>query len=185
MNSFSLPKRQTIRSCTCPLNHRRCQGRGYVRSAKASAGEAKIGFSLCFKHHTINFPLRETPSRLCCSVRRALMQHSSECSSCCLRRWRLCETQDGGARKLGSCLGFSVPGRIYFLHQALPVDISPSEDDPHIDTASRVDAAVALSRLHARCLRTWRISMTKKQWTLTHSQLQCPCASPSRGYCAE
>ena len=133
--------------------------------------------------------------------------------------------------------------------QARPVDISPSEDDPQVDTASCVDAAVVLSQLLVQCLRTWRISMTKKQWTRSHGknpiavplckpfpwifrrvktipkstprhawmlpwlclncsccafergefrrqknsghsrtekiQLQCPCAHPFRGYCAE
>ena len=117
-------------------------------------------------------------------MRQAFMQHSSECIFCCLRGWRLCETQDGGARKLGSCVGF----RIDFFHPALPVDISPSEDDPQVDTASRVDAAVALARLLVRCLRTWRIFDDKKNSGRSHTgknQLQCPCAHPFPGYFAE
>ena len=36
--------------------------------------------------------------------------------------------------------------------QALPVNFDPSVDDPHADPASRVDAAVALSRQLKLCL---------------------------------
>jgi hypothetical protein len=46
--------------------------------------------------------------------------------------------------------------------QVYPVDIEPSGDDPHVDTASRVDAAVALSRQLVRSLRKYRFSRPKK-----------------------
>jgi hypothetical protein len=43
------------------------------------------------------------------------------------------------------------------------VDIEPSGDDLHVDTASRVDASVALSRQFVRSLRKYRFSRPKKK----------------------
>jgi hypothetical protein len=54
--------------------------------------------------------------------------------------------------------------------QAFTVNIEPSGDDPHVDTASHVDAAVALSRPLMRSLRTIRVSRTKKTGQPAHSK---------------
>ena len=42
------------------------------------------------------------------------------------------------------------------------MDFEPSGDDPYVDTASRVDASVALSRPLMRSLRKMQFSTTKK-----------------------
>jgi len=64
-----------------------------------------------------------------------------------------------------------------------PVDIEPIGDDPYMDTASRVDASVALSRPLMRSPRKMRLSTTKKNRAACSQEKtpkHCPWSSLSR-----
>ena len=92
-------------------------------------------------------------------------------------KWRFSTTKKTGKpaqQKLKSV----TPGQVY------PVDFEPSGDDPYVDTASRVDASVALSRPLMRSLRKMQFSTTKKnrEACTAKTQKRDPCASLSRGY---